>query len=61
MYSRKFGVHGMISAFVAVAVFGIAALVLDRAHLFSAPAGIVEVETPTPVEALDEITVIARQ
>ena len=61
MYSRKFGVHGMISAFVAVAFLGITALVLDRAYLFSAPAGIVEVDQLTPVETLDEIVVVIKR
>lgn len=61
MYSRKFGIHGMISAFVAVAILGITALVLDRAYLFSAPVGVVEVEQLTPVEALDEIIVFAHR
>jgi hypothetical protein len=61
MYSRKFGIHGMISAVVAFAILGISALVLDSAYLFSAPAGVVRVGQPTPVEALDEIVVIARQ
>jgi hypothetical protein len=60
MYSRKLGIHGMISAFVAVAILGISALVLDRAYLFSAPGGVVEVDQLTPVEALDEIVVIAK-
>ena len=59
MYSRKFGIHGMISAFMAVAIIGISALVLDRAYLFSAPGGIVEVGRLTPIESLDEIIVIA--
>jgi hypothetical protein len=59
MYSRKFGIHGMISAFVAVAIIGISALVLDRAYLFSAPGGTVEVGRLTPIESLDEIIVIA--
>jgi len=59
MYSRKFGIHGMISAFAAVAIIGISALVLDRGYLFSAPGGVVEVAAPTLVEALDEITVTA--
>ena len=59
MYSRKFGIHGVISAFVAVAFLGITALVLDRAYLFSAPAGVVEVDQLIPVEALDEIVVTA--
>jgi hypothetical protein len=61
MYSRKFGIHGMISAFVAVAILGISALVLDRAYLFSAPVGVVEVEQLSTVVALEEIIVIARQ
>ncbi len=60
MYSRKFGIHGMISAFVAVAILGISALVLDRAYLFSAPGGVVVVGQLTPLVALDEIVVIAR-
>lgn len=60
MYSRMFGIHGMISAFVAVAILGISALVLDRAYLFSAPRGIVEVEQLSTVVALEEIIVVAR-
>ncbi len=59
MYSRKFGIHGMISAFIAVAILGISAVVLDRGHLLSAPDGVVKVGRVTPVEALDEITVTA--
>ena len=58
MYSRKFGIHGMISALAAVAIFAFSALVLDRAYLFSAPVGVVEVDQPTLIEALDEIIVI---
>lgn len=61
MYSRKFGIHGMISAFVAVAIIGITALVLDRAYLFSAPEGVVQVERPSPVQALDEIVVSVKR
>ena len=61
MYSRKLGIHGMISAFIAVAIFAFSALVLDRAHLVSAPVGIIEVDQPTLIEALDEIIVIANR
>ena len=60
MYSRKFGIHGMISAFVAVAILGVSALVLDRGYLLSAPGGVVEVEQLTPVVALEAIVVTAR-
>ena len=59
MYSRKLGIHGMISAFVAVAILGMSALVLDRGFLFAAPGGVVEVRQLTPVEPLDEIVVTA--
>jgi hypothetical protein len=61
MYSRKFGVQGLISAVVAFAILGFSALVLDGAHLFSAPAGVVKVGQPIPVEALDEIVVSANR
>ena len=61
MYSRKFGFQGLISAAVAFAILGIAALVMDHGYLFSAPGGTVQVEQPTVVEPLDEITVIAKQ
>jgi hypothetical protein len=59
MYSRKFGIHGMISALVAFAILGVTALVMDREFLFAAPAGVVEVGPITPVTTLDEIVVIA--
>jgi hypothetical protein len=61
MYSRKFGIHGMISALVAVAILGISALVLDRGYLFSAPAGVVKIDQPSLVVELDEVDVIAHR
>jgi hypothetical protein len=61
MYSRKFGIHGLISAVVAIAILGVTALVLDRAYLFSAPGGVVEIGELTPIVALDEIIVIANR
>jgi hypothetical protein len=61
MYSRKFGIHGMISAFVAVAILGTSSFVLDRGYLFSAPMGIVEVGQPTLVQPLDAVVVIAKR
>ena len=57
MYSRKFGIHGMISAFAAFTILGIAVLVLDRGYLVAAPGGVVQVEAPAPVAALEEIVV----
>jgi hypothetical protein len=51
----------MISAFVAFAILGIGALVLDRGYLFSAPAGVVKVEKLTTVETLDEVDVVAQR
>jgi hypothetical protein len=61
MYSRMFGIHGVISAAVAFAILAISALVLDRAYLLSAPAGVVKVDRATLVQPLDEIVVSARQ
>jgi hypothetical protein len=61
MYSRKFGVHGLISAFVAIAILAISASVLDRAYLFSAPDGVVQVGRLSPVESLDTIVVSSKQ
>lgn len=59
MYSRKFGIHGMISALVALSILGIGAFVADYGHPFAAPVGVVEVGPITPVTTLDEIVVIA--
>ncbi len=61
MYSRKFGIHGMISAFVAFAIIGISALVLDRGYLFSAPPGVVKIEKLSTVEPLEEVDVVAQK
>lgn len=61
MYSLKFGIHGMISAFVAFAILGVTALVLDRGYLYSAPAGVIEVAQPVPVEQLGEVSVVAQK
>ena len=61
MYSRKFGIHGMISALLAFAILGISALVLDRGYRISAPDGVVMIERPTPIAALDEVDVIAHK
>ncbi len=61
MYSRKFGIHGMISAVVAVAILGLSALVIDREYLFSAPGAVVEVGRVTPIQPLDEIVVSANR
>ena len=61
MYSRKFGIHGMISAVFAVAILGISALVLDRGYILSAPRGVVEVGRVTPIQPLDEIVVVNKR
>lgn len=63
MYSRTFGLHGTISAVVAVAILVVSGFVLDRVHLMSAPAGIVEIGELAPFDArphvatLDEVIV----
>jgi hypothetical protein len=50
----------MISAVIAIAILGVCALVFDRAYLLSAPGGVVEVDEPIPVSALDEIVVSSK-
>jgi len=57
MYSRKFGLHGMISAFVAFTILGLSALILDRGYLIAAPAGVVDVKVE-PIQPLDEVVVV---
>ncbi len=59
MYSRKFGIHGMMSAVFALAILGISAVVVDRGYPYSAPVAVIKVGHPTPVESLDEIIVTA--
>lgn len=61
MYSQRFGIHGVISAFFALAILGIAVLVFDRGYLFAAPAGVVQVDQPAPIEQLGEVSVVAKQ
>ena len=51
MYSRMLGIHGTVSAALAVAIIGLSAVVLDRAYLISAPAGTIEIGEISPVEA----------
>ena len=56
MYSRStFGIHGAISTVLAAFIVAANALALDRAHLTSAPAGVVEVGELTPLDALPRI------
>jgi len=68
MYTTSvFGFRQSLSAVLAAAIVAFGGLVLDRAHLASAPAGIVEigqlnpVETPTQIAALPEIVVTAKK
>lgn len=52
MYDASaYGIHRNIAAVLAAAIVAVSGLVLDRAHLASAPAGTVEVGQLTPVEA----------
>ena len=61
MYSRKFGIHGMMSAVIALAILGISAVVLDRGYPYSTPVGVIKVGQPTPIESLEEIIVTANR
>lgn len=68
MYSvSPFGIQRNISSVLAATVVAFGGLVFDRAHLASAPAGIVEVgqltlvEAPAQIVALPEIVVMAKR
>jgi len=61
------GIHRNLSAVLAAAIVAASGLVFDRAHLASAPEGIVEIGQLGPVEvlpqfaALPEIIVTAKR
>ena len=61
MYSRStFGIHGTVSTVLAAFIVAANALALDRAHLTSAPAGIVEVGELTLVGVLTPLDALPR-
>jgi len=49
--ANSYGIQRNLSAVLAAAIVATSGLVLDRAHLASAPEGIVEVGQLTPVQA----------
>ena len=68
MYTTSaFSLRQNLSEVLAAAIVAFGGLVLDRAHLASAPAGIVEigqlapVEAPLQIAALPEIVVTAKK
>ena len=67
MYEAStYGIHRNVAAVVAAAIVAVSRLVFDRAHMASAPEGIVEIGQLVPVEAtqmaaLPEIAVIAKR
>lgn len=59
MYSTStFGIHGTISTVLAAFIVAFNGLALDRAHLTSAPAGIVEIGELTPLDVLPQIALL---
>jgi hypothetical protein len=68
MYEASgYGIQRNISAVLAAAIVAASGLVFDRAHLASAPEGVVEIGQLSPVEvlpqfaALPEIVVTAKR
>jgi hypothetical protein len=66
MYTTSpYGIHRNLSAVLAAAIVATGGVILDHAHLASAPEGIVEVgqltlvEAPAQIAALPEIVVSA--
>lgn len=59
MYTAStYGLNRNVSAVLAAAIVASGGLTLDRAHLASAPAGIVEIGQLTPVEAQAQIAAL---
>ena len=68
MYATSpYGIHRNLSAVLAAAIVATSGLVFDRAHLASAPEGVVEIGQLSPVAvlpqfaALPEIVVTAKR
>jgi hypothetical protein len=68
MYTTSpYGIQRNLSAVLAAAIVAAGGVILDRAHLASAPEGIVEVgqltsvEAPAHIAALPEIVVTAKR
>lgn len=65
--ANSYGIQHNLSAVLAATIVAVGGLVFDRAHLASAPAGVVEIGQLTPIEApaqiaaLPEIVVMARR
>ncbi|MGQ0428636.1 MAG: hypothetical protein ACT4UQ_01700 [Gammaproteobacteria bacterium] len=52
------GIQRNVAAVVAAAIVAVGGLILDRAHLASAPEGVVEIGQPTAVESGARIAVL---
>lgn len=59
MYTAStYGLNRNASAILAAAIVAFGGLVLDRAHLASAPAGIIEIGQLTPIAAQAQIAAL---
>ena len=57
--SNTFNLRGALSAVLAAAIVGTSGLAFDKAHIASAPAGIIEIGQLTPVDVLPQAQVAA--
>ena len=59
MYEQSpFGLQRNLGAVLAAAIVAASGLVFDRAHLASAPEGVVEIGQLSPVEALPQVAAL---
>ena len=56
--SNFFNLRGTLSAVLAAAIVGTSGLAFDKAHIASAPAGIIEVGQLTPVDVLPQVAAL---
>lgn len=56
--SNLYTYRGALSAVLAAAIVGTSGLALDRGHLASAPAGIIEVGELTPLDVMPQAVVL---
>jgi hypothetical protein len=56
--SNPYGYRGALPAVLAALIVGMSGLALDKGHIAAAPAGSIEIGTPTPVDVLPQVAAL---
>jgi hypothetical protein len=56
--SNPYGYRGALPAVLAALIVGMSGLALDKGHIAAAPAGSIEIGTPTPVNVLPQVAAL---